>query len=179
MKRKKKNEEEDGYEGKGPKIVFGNNQPPAPKASMQLVDAFERAYESSNSEHTADEIFTIGRIREYFQAYILPKMPDPLNAYLEELECRGYRVTSSFDGSPVILVRNRIRYAVEMEDENNMKENVEDGATDIRTGASTLGGVIRSFVLPGQQDMPAYTDDWEDDLSDLTPFPEEEQDDGI
>lgn len=179
MKRKKRknyDEEDEGYEGGGKRMISGNNQASAPKPSMQLVDAFERAYESANSEHTSDEVFTIGRIREYFQAYVLPKMPDPLNAYLEELECRGYRLTSSFDGSPSILVRNRISRAVAInENEEELKQDAGKCA-DIRTGTSSVGDIMRNLPLPVQEDMPVYTDDWEDDLSDLPPFEEEEED---
>lgn len=176
MKRKKRKDydEEEDYEGGGKRMISGNNQVPAPKPSMQLVDAFERAYESASSEHTADEVFTIGRIREYFQAYVLPKMPDPLNAYLEELECRGYRVTSSFDGSPSILVRNRIIQAVTINGNEGELKRDADKYTDIRTGSSSIADIMRTLPLPMQQDMPVYTDDWEDDLSDLPPFEEEE-----
>lgn len=179
MKRKKRkdyDEEEEDYERGGKRMISGNNQAPAPKPSMQLVDAFERAYESASSEHTADEVFTIGRIREYFQAYVLPKMPDPLNAYLEELECRGYRVTSCFDGSPSILVRNRISHTVTVNENGaELKQNA-DKCADIRTGTSSVGNIMRTLPFPIQEDMPVYTDDWEDDLSDLPPFEEEEKD---
>lgn len=178
MKRKRKrgyDDDENEYEGERKKMMYGNNTPPAPKPSMQLVDAFERTYEPSSSEHTADDIFTVGRIREYFQAYILPKMPDPLNAYLEELECRGYRITGSFDGSPAIVVRNRINCAAEVREEKGALQYDADRCTDVRTGASTAGDVIRALIPPVQEDMPIYTDDWEDDLSDLPPFDSKEE----
>lgn len=175
-KRKNYDEEDEEYEGGGKRMISGNNQTPAPKPSMQLVDAFERAYEAAASEHMSDEVFTIGRIREYFQAYVLPKMPDPLSAYLEELECRGYRLTSSFDGSPSILVRNRISHTVTIdENEAELKQDA-DKHDDIRTGTSSIGDIMRALPLPMQENMPVYTDDWEDDLSDLPPFEEEEED---
>lgn len=170
MKRKKRkdyDDEEEDY-GRGDRIRVPNNNPPVPKPAMQLVDAFERAYEACNSEHTADDAFTMGRIREYFQAWVIPKMPDPLNAYLEELECRGYRVTSSFDGSPAILVRNRMSYVSginEEKDDSGMESGEED---KLRTGLASVGDIIRALSPPKQDDIPVYTDDWEDDFSDIS-----------
>lgn len=39
-----------------------------PKALMQLVDAFTDTYKPVEREEYADEVFTVRRIREYFQA---------------------------------------------------------------------------------------------------------------
>ena len=122
----------------------------APKTSQPLLNAFRNTFEPVSSEHMAQEYFTMGRLREYFQAWIVPKMPDPLPAYLEELDCMGYPMRTSFDGSPCILVR--YRGAVDVH-----AEEVEDEDTSYEDSTETE----EPFV---------YTDDWEDDLSDLPPF---------
>lgn len=71
-----------------------------PKALMQLVDAFTDTYKPVEREEYADEVFTVRRIREYFQAWPIPKMPDPLPPYLVELERRGFAMQTAYDGHP-------------------------------------------------------------------------------
>ena len=127
--------------------------PPGPKASQPMLAAFRNAYEPVSSEHLAQEIFTVGRLRDYFQAWIIPKMPDPLPIYIEELDYMGFPMRSSFDGSPCIMVR--YRSAVDIPAEEVMAE------TDGNSPASN-------------DDVMVYTDDWSDDLSDLPPFVAEE-----
>lgn len=126
----------------------GAGAPPGPKPSQPLLNAFQRSYEPVDSEHLAQVIFTHGRLREYFGAWIVPKMPDPLNPYIEELDCMGYPMRTGFDGSSCIMVRYRVSVEACAEE----VEEVEDTPVE----------------------LPAYTDDWSDDLSDLPPF--EEQD---
>ena len=128
----------------------GASAPPGPKPTQPLLDSFRDTYEPVNSEHLAQELFTTGRLREYFQAWVVPKMPDPLPVYIDELAYMGFPMRTSFDGSPCIMVRYRgatEAYAEEVED----------------TGTVPSG-------IPG--DIPVYTDDWADDLSDLPPFEE-------
>ena len=75
----------------------GASAPAGPKASHPLLSAFSSTFEPVSSEHLAHEVFTTGRLREYFQAWIVPKMPDPLPVYLDELDCMGFAMrTSSF-----------------------------------------------------------------------------------
>ena len=85
----------------------GAGGPPGPKASQPMLTAFRNTFEAVSSEHLAQEIFTIGRLREYFQAWIIPKMPDPLPIYIEELDYMGFPMRTSFDGPPCIMVRYR------------------------------------------------------------------------
>lgn len=136
----------------------GAGGPPGPKASQPMLTAFRNTFEAVSSEHLAQEIFTIGRLREYFQAWIIPKMPDPLPIYIEELDYMGFPMRTSFDGSPCIMVR--YRGAVEVH-----AEEVE--ATD-----ATPSEVSPEEVSPAE--VMVYTDDWENDLADLPPFEEEE-----
>lgn len=135
----------------------GASGPPGPKASQPMLSAFRNAYDAVSSEHLAQEIFTMGRLREYFQAWIIPKMPDPLPIYIEELEYMGFPMRTSFDGSPCIMVRYRGAMEVHAE---------EVGALD-----ATPVEVKPEEVKPTE--VMVYTDDWEDDLSDLPPFEEE------
>lgn len=134
---------------------FQQNGASAPRASQPLLHSFRNAYEPVDSEHLAHELFTMGRLREYFQAYIVPKMPDPLPGYLEELDYMGYPMRASFDGSPCIMVR--YRGAIEVH-----AEEVEDDNIDTEDSSESE----EPFV---------YTDDWTDDLSDLPPYKEDEE----
>lgn len=118
------------------------------KPTQALLRSFENTYEPVGSEHMAQELFTMGRLREYFQAWIVPRMPDPLPMYLDELAYMGYPMRTSFDGSPCIMVRYRGSVDVQAE------EVEEDDVTSEDTEQHP------SFV---------YTDDWEDDLSDVKP----------
>lgn len=69
-----------------------------PKAMMQLIDAFTDTYRPVSREENAEELFTVRRLRDYFQAWPVPKMPDPLPPYLIELERRGFAMqTGSVD----------------------------------------------------------------------------------
>ena len=115
----------------------GAGAPPGPRPSQALLDAFSRTFEPAESEHLAQETFTMGRLREYFQAWIIPKMPDPLPVYIDELDYLGFHMRTSFDGSPCIMVRYRMSMEAVAE---------EVGETGV---------------------LPVYTDDWNDDLSDL------------
>lgn len=117
------------------------------KPSQPLLNAFRRSYEPVDSEHLAQVIFSLGRLREYFGAWIVPKMPDPLNTYIEELDYMGYHMRTGFDGTSCIMVRYRGSVEAlteEVADEECIPETVSSGETI------------------------AYTDDWSDDLDDIT-----------
>ena len=124
----------------------GAGAPPGPKASQPMLVAFRNTFEPVSSEHLAQEVFTTGRLREYFQAWIIPKMPDPLPIYIEELDYMGFPMRTSFDGSPCILVR--YRGAVEVQAE----EVTSEYCTPCEISA---------------EEVPVYTDEWQNDLSDL------------
>ena len=138
----------------------GASGPPGPKASQPMLSAFRNAYEAVSSEHLAQEIFTIGRLRGYFQAWIIPKMPDPLPIYIEELEYMGFPMRTSFDGSPCIMVRYR-------------------GATEVRAEEVEALDATPEVLSPMEvspAEVMVYTDEWVDDMSDIpNPFEENEQ----
>lgn len=74
---------------------------------MQLVDAFCDTYRDACREEDADEVFTVRRLREYFSAWPLPKSPDPLPPYINELEKRGFSMQTCWDGQPAVLCQRR------------------------------------------------------------------------
>ena len=115
------------------------------KTSQTLLNAFRNTYEPVSIEHMTQEYFTMGRIREYFQAWIVPKMPDPLPLYLEELDYMGFQMRTSFDGSPCIMVRYRGAVDVPVE-EVDSEEDMEE---------------------PMEEEPFVYTDDWENEFEGL------------
>lgn len=124
----------------------GAGAPSGPKPSQPLLNAFQRSYEPVDSEHLAQAVFSLGRLREYFGAWVVPKMPDLLNAYIEELDYMGYPMRTGFDGTPCIMVRYR-------------------GAVNVR--AEEVTGEECAPETASPEEVPSYTDDWKDDLSDL------------
>lgn len=124
----------------------GAGAPPGPRPSQPLLNAFQRSYEPVDSEHLAQVIFSLGRLREYFGAWVIPKMPDPLNAYIEELDYMGYPMRTGFDGTSCIMVRYR-------------------GSVEVRAEEVSGEECIPETVTV--EEIPVYTDDWTDDLSDL------------
>ena len=76
-------------------------------------------------------------------------MPDPLNAYIEELDYMGYHMRTGFDGTSCIMVRYR-------------------GAVEVQA-EEVVGEECVSEEASAEKVPFVYTDDWEDDLSDITP----------
>ena len=72
-----------------------------------MVDAFCEVYEPCDSECAADEIFTIGRLREFFNAYQMIGMVDPLSEYLNMLAEQGYCLHMTSLGVPGLTVSLR------------------------------------------------------------------------
>lgn len=108
---------------------FPKQEAPRPKAIKQLVDAFCNTYQTVATEDAAEEVFTIRRLREFFQAWPMPKMPDPIPPYIDELEIREYVMKTGYDGSPAIFCvrkgsRGQICVAEEIF-ENNMLASEE------------------------------------------------------
>lgn len=74
-----------------------------------LVNAFANAYISVDCEEIAHEVYTIDKLRLYFSAYTIPKMPDPLNQYLYRLSEEGFSMRQTSFNVPGILVRRKQR----------------------------------------------------------------------
>ena len=125
----------------------GSGASSGPKPSQPLLNAFQQSYEPVDSEHMAQVIFSLGRLREYFGAWIIPKMPDPLNAYIEELDYMGYHMRVGFDGTSCIMVRYR--------------GSVEVHAEEVTATECTPCGLV------AEDAAYVYTDEWKDDLNDL------------
>lgn len=101
------NDEEQGYERTS--VVPGGRQgPPAQELCYELLDALFSGYEQVEHEVMATDIISIGRLREMCQAWIVPRMPDPLPMYLAELERRGYHLRITYDGSQALFLRKRM-----------------------------------------------------------------------
>ena len=133
------------------------NQDPAlqpPKALMQLVDAFTDTYKPVEREEYADEVLTVRRIREYFQAWPIPKMPDPLPPYLVELERRGFAMQTSYDGHPALFC---VRWHVD--EEICSAEETHDKEAEVRTGLVSMKALIARRMM----DRPADDGDDEED----------------
>lgn len=96
--------------------VFQQQGASMPTVSRPLIDAFCRSYENVDSEHLAHELFSMGRLREYFSAWIVPRMPDILSEYINELDACGYPMRTGFDGYPYIMVRYRGATDAEVEE---------------------------------------------------------------
>lgn len=140
---------------KKPKFEDPSFRPP--KAMMQLVDAFTDTYKPVEREEYADELFPVRRLRDYFQAWPVPKMPDPLPPYLNELEKRGYPMQTSYDGTPALFcVRWRVRGEVCTVEETTDNEQDDD---NVRTGLTSMKTLIA-------RRMEQRKSDEEDDLDD-------------
>ena len=139
--------------------------PPVVKACMQLVDAFADSYKPVVHEEEADELFSVGRIREYFNAWPQPKSPDPLNPYLDELEKRGFAMQTGYDGQPAIFV---VRWKTNGE-MCGVVEEVGHREDTVRTGAQQVGALLgaRKLLYPRQEQNAS---------SGSSPFPATEED---
>ena len=82
--------------------VDQNNQP---IAITELVQGFCDTFKPCNNEDEAEEVYTIGRLREYFQAFTMPGSPDVLPEYLNALGNSGFRIRTSYAGEPAIFVK--------------------------------------------------------------------------
>lgn len=137
---------------------FQKQEPPRPKAVMQLIDAFCDTYKPLPTEDQAEERFTMRKLREYFQAWPLPKMPDPLPSYLEALEDKGYAMQTGYDGSPCIFcIRWKARGEL-----CQAEETTED---DLRMGAEEIRQLIarRMSNRPVQEELSEESEACDDD----------------
>lgn len=88
--------------------MFGNDKPKAPEADDGLIMSFVSEFEQVENEELADEVFDFARLREYFGAFQIPKMPDPLPPYTRRLtDEEGYVFRRSYSGDPALFVRRR------------------------------------------------------------------------
>lgn len=137
----------------GKNFKFENPAFKPPKAMMQLVDAFTDTYKPVPREEYADEIFPVRRLRDYFQAWPVPKMPDPLPPYLTELEKRGYPMQTGYDGLPALFcVRWKVRGEVcSVEETTDFRDDSHDMDDSIRTGLASMKALISRRMTERRQ----------------------------
>ena len=92
------------------KIIQGGIIQP-PKAVSAMLDAFVSTFSPALKEEEADDFFTVAKLRQYFNAWPIPKMPDPLPPYIKELGENGYVMLTGYDGRATIFVKKRISLA--------------------------------------------------------------------
>lgn len=117
------------------KLKYNDISARPPKAMMQLVDAFTDNYSPVMREEDAGAVFTVAKLREYFNAWPVPKMPDPLPPYLNELERKGFAMQTGYDGQPAIFC---VRHDTVWEPRVTAEEE-DDG---IRTGLTGIRKLI-------------------------------------
>ena len=117
-----------------------------PKAMMQLVDAFTDNYSPVMREEDAGIIFTVAKLREYFNAWPVPKMPDPLPPYLNELERRGFAMQTGYDGQPSLFC---VRHDTVWEP---CREEAEEDDGGIRTGLTGIRGLLERRLGAREED---------------------------
>ena len=117
-----------------------------PKAMMQLVDAFTDNYSPVMREEDAGVIFTVAKLREYFNAWPVPKMPDPLPPYLNELERRGFAMQTGYDGQPSLFC---VRHDTVWEP---CREEAEEDDGGIRTGLTGIRGLLERRLGAREED---------------------------
>ncbi len=110
------------------KKMLPTQQLPQPKAIMTIVDAFVNTFRPVMSEDEADDYFTVAKLREYFNAWPIPKMPDPLPPYIKELNERGFLMITGYDGRPAIFVRKyiSIQHIVSMPRSDSIEHDYEE-----------------------------------------------------
>lgn len=169
MAKKKFSREEDddeqGFERTSVVPGGGRQGPPQQEVCYELIDGFLCGYEQVEHEVMATDVIGMGRLREIFQAWIVPRMPDPLPLYLAELDRRGYHLRCTYDGSQALFLRKRMSpeamKCAQEADEMILPRNImmpedialgippdcidyeeEDDEEDSSTGATSVGAVI-------------------------------------
>lgn len=91
---------------------YEDQEPEAPKANPveqlfdpTLVAAFANNYMSVDSENIATTVMTRGMIREYFGAYSMERIGDPIHLYIKELASHGFIMRPSFSGELALFLR--------------------------------------------------------------------------
>lgn len=162
VKRKyNRDNEEQGYEHTLV-VPSGRQGAPAQEVCYELLDALFSGYEQVEHEVMATDIIGIGRLREMCQAWIVPRMPDPLPLYLAELERRGFHLRITYDGSQALFLRKRMnsdamKYAQAIDElpldkpqahvdlDNTLSDDCLNGEEEeVRgtTGVTSVGAVI-------------------------------------
>lgn len=94
------------YDSQTGEVWMDGATPPGPQPSQELLDGFYETFLPCDSERMADEVFTMGKLREYFQCYVTvdPRWGDLLPEYLAALASKGYKMRTSYTGEPAVFV---------------------------------------------------------------------------
>jgi len=86
--------------------------PPEPKPDPlqelfdpKLVESFANNYIPVDSENIATSVMTRGMIRDYFGAYAMDRIGDPIHRYIKELSAHGFILRPSLCGEMALFVR--------------------------------------------------------------------------
>lgn len=114
MNKRKKKFNEMMAEGDGYGAVSAMNESEEPKTTSiddfylpHKIQAFNDAYMPKDDETLQSETFTEARLREFFKAYVLPGVGDPLSLYLDALAAHGFHMSVTMAGEPAIIVEQR------------------------------------------------------------------------
>jgi hypothetical protein len=73
----------------------------------QKVAAFCSRYELDENQTIQSEVFTEARLRDFFKAYPIIMVGDPLTKYLDALSAHGIVMSVTITGEPAIIVKER------------------------------------------------------------------------
>ena len=73
--------------------------------NADLVSSFANNYMSVDSENIATTVMTVGMIREYFNAWSMERIGDPIHLYIRELANYGFILRPSFSGELALFLR--------------------------------------------------------------------------
>lgn len=99
-KRKPDYDEDEGYAPEPPK-----EDPALQLFNPQLVETFANNYMPVDSENIATTVMTRGMIREYFGAYAMDRIGDPIHLYIKELSAHGFVLRPSLCGEMALFLR--------------------------------------------------------------------------
>lgn len=146
--------------------MFGQDKPKAPEANEALIQAFVSEYTLVMTEEEADEVFDMCRLREYFGAFQVPKMPDPLPPYLDALtEDHGYQFRTSYSGDAALFLKKTHKPIIQFTPSLGWEDDYDAG--DVRM----LAGDSGTLRLPGNTG-----EDEEDDIFRMAGYDDEDED---
>lgn len=76
-----------------------------PVVMNEFVLSFCDTFVPCEREEEAEEVFTMGALRQYFKAYTTPGTPDALPDYLKLIGQHGFVVRTSYCGEPAVFAR--------------------------------------------------------------------------
>ena len=78
----------------------------------QKVAAFCSRYLQADEQTMQTEVFTEARLREFFKAYPIIMVGDPLTKYLDALAAHGITMQVTLTGEPAIIVNESFTFNI-------------------------------------------------------------------